>query len=177
MIIAKKEVVEIAHKLATSYNKKCQHIHGHSYHFEFYFESKTACALNEDGVVADFNVLKEIYKPILDNWDHSLLVSMYDDVFMNTLVQQMIHNGQCLRICNFNPTAENMAYYLAGAVNKEINKYKKYSRVKIVKVVVRETETSYAEWTENNGFVYADKLSIISHNSHDCYLPKEKSLF
>lgn len=49
--VSKRLEISIAHHLKTSYDKRCQHLHGHNAIVTIYCQSDT---LNEDGMVIDF---------------------------------------------------------------------------------------------------------------------------
>ena len=85
---------EMAHQLDSCYSKGCLQIHGHSYRLEVTFTGP----LNEDGMVMDFKMLKEVVQPIVDRLDHS---------FLNT------ENYGC------NPTAENMSRNIFNEIREK----------------------------------------------------------
>jgi 6-pyruvoyltetrahydropterin/6-carboxytetrahydropterin synthase len=87
---------EAAHALNRAYSKECCSIHGHSYKVEVIIFSN---ALNDDGMVIDFKLLKEIVGPLIEAFDHKLIVTD------RTLCKHV--KGQL--VVPFNPTAENMA--------------------------------------------------------------------
>jgi len=76
--------VAIAHKLNLSYDSPCQGLHGHNLLITVYCASDK---LNEEGMVLDFTKIKKV---VHDALDHKYL------------------NG----ILYFNPTAENIAYWI-----------------------------------------------------------------
>ena len=74
-------------------HSKCGEIHGHSYKVLVTLDSEH---LNAQGMVMDFNELKNLLDPILP--DHKLLNEIYD----------------------FHPTAENLAAYFYTALKRHI---------------------------------------------------------
>lgn len=117
---------EAAHVLDSSYSEDCQEIHGHSYIVEVFCRCNS---LNEDGMVVDFGNLKDTVKPIIDEWDHALIISdRNSNDFSNYKVVKVA----------FNPTAEFMANYLYWKIKPAIPF--------IYKVRVHETSTGYAEY-------------------------------
>ena len=132
--IRKKFRFESAHILSDSYSKDCRNFHGHSYIMEVFISSKT---LNEDAMVIDFGKLKEIVKPLIDRWDHSLMLqeSIREKVFYKNFHLK-------LEVVDFNPTAENMAKYAYSWIETELPRHLK------LKVRIHETETGYAEYSE-----------------------------
>lgn len=125
-IIRKKFRFEAAHILESSYSEDCPRFHGHSYIVEVFCQSRK---LNADGMVIDFGKLKDVIKPLIDEWDHKLIIpdSMENDISLHD-------------ICLFagNPTAENMAHLLYWKIEEEIPE--------LYKIRVHETETGYAEY-------------------------------
>ena len=55
--VSKRLEISIAHHLKTSYDKRCQHLHGHNAIVTIYCQSDT---LNEDGMVIDFKKIKDL---------------------------------------------------------------------------------------------------------------------
>lgn len=93
--ISKRIEVAFAHSLSLDYTSKCSNLHGHNAVITVF-----CCAekLNKAGMVADFSGIKEL---VTSKLDHCHL----NDIFP------------------FNPTAENIAYWLAYEVE---NCYKVY---------------------------------------------------
>ena len=77
-----------AHRLNLSYRSKCENLHGHNWKITVYCRSKE---LNRDGMVVDFSHLKYIIKERLD---HRYIIDIVD----------------------FNPTAENIARWIADQI-------------------------------------------------------------
>ena len=126
---------EGAHILSSCYSKECKNIHGHSYKVEVFISSEI---LNEDGMVIDFKELKEAVNPIIQNWDHALLVPI-------PLYPSIVNSGLKVLSTTFNPTAENMARYFFNMIHDLL---KVSQRKLILKVRVHETETGWAEYYE-----------------------------
>ena len=97
-----------AHKLSLSYESKCQDLHGHNWVVVVYCQSET---LDENGMVIDFT---HINRDVHDKLDHK---------FLNEVV-------------DFNPTAENIAKWVAEQIGP-----------KCYKVEVQESEGNVAEWS------------------------------
>lgn len=137
MEITKQFKFELAHRLTTSYSKKCQSIHGHSYLVEITLESNY---LNKDGMVMDFGELKSKINYLMDFWDHSFM--FYSEDKLANLYRSMLDVLPLRMIeVDYNPTAENMALHLFRECTK--------SDLPVKKVMVQETKT---------GWAYADRL-------------------
>lgn len=131
MKIRKEFKWEMGHKLSKSYTEKCTHLHGHSYRAEIEIEGRR----NAEGVVVDFTRVKEVATPLIDALDHSFLVHK-DDALIDAFIQMQREGKRRIGICDFNPTAENLALWIARSLSHAFN---------ISKIVVWETATSYAE--------------------------------
>ena len=84
--VKKRMEIAGAHRLALSYESKCQNLHGHNWIVEVTLQSQE---LNADGMVMDFSHIKrEVHKAL----DHK---------YINDVVAPL------------NPTAENMAKWIA----------------------------------------------------------------
>ena len=141
MLAVKKFKFELAHRLVSSYSKKCQSIHGHSYIAEVTLESEH---LNADGMVMDFGELKDRFSHLIDAWDHSYMF-FKDDILAD-------HYKSMLRVVpmrmievDYNPTAENMAYHIfRAAVENDLP---------VKEVRVQETLTGWAIATRPKPFI------------------------
>lgn len=103
--ISKRMEIAGAHKLKLDYESKCSNLHGHNWIVTVYLKSKD---LDENGMVCDFTLLK---KKIHDKLDHQ---------YLNEIV-------------SFNPTAENIAKWIADEIGD-----------KCYKVAVQESEGNIA---------------------------------
>lgn len=64
-----KDVFSAAHRLE-HYEGKCEELHGHNFLVEAFF---TGEALNSEGMLVDFKVLKKYLKDVLDTLDHKYI--------------------------------------------------------------------------------------------------------
>lgn len=99
--------ISSAHQLKLSYPSKCQNLHGHNWIITVTCKSPV---LNRDGMVYDFTHIKEKIKDVLD---HRYLNDLFD----------------------FNPTAENMAKWIADRIGSTC-----------VKVKIQESEGNVATY-------------------------------
>ena len=120
------------------HENKCKHLHGHNY--DVYITAR-AERLDEIGRVVDFSVLKGTVGSWIDeNWDHGFLLWDRDEEAIATL-SNFLNGEQKLFLMPSNPTAENIASYVLDIGNSLLEG----SGVKVVKVVVWETQNCFAE--------------------------------
>ena len=118
---------------------KCEFLHGHNYVAEF-FVSCDEDQIDAVGRVIDFKDLKNLLKTWLDdNWDHGFLLNEADETAINAI--QMVQPTKFYTL-PYNPTAENMARYLLEEVCPSLLSS---TNARAVKVIIWETEDSYAE--------------------------------
>ncbi len=116
---------------------KCEYLHGHNYLADFYVASHQTDAV---GRVIDFAELKHRLKHWLDtHWDHGLILNQRDE--------RGIQAARLVEPCKLyllpeNPTAENMARHLLLEICPQLLGE---TGVKATKVVIWETEDSFAE--------------------------------
>ena len=116
----------------------CKNLHGHNYVGYFTFETST---LNSEGMVLDFSAVKELVGSYLDlNLDHRFLVHEGD--FRAPFLREI--DGRVVTL-SFNPTAENLAFYLLEVLGGEV--HTSDLPVHLTKVLLYETENCYAEAT------------------------------
>ena len=118
----------------------CARLHGHNY---VVWISAVAEKLDEMGMVVDFSVLRDVVGQwIDDNWDHRFLINRDDSVTLAVLNSWRVQTGidDTLYVCDFNPTAEEMAGFL---LRKSEDLLKSYG-VKVVSVKIYETENCLA---------------------------------
>lgn len=140
MISAIRRVQFAAGHRVFGHESKCATLHGHNYVVFFH---ATAENLDSVGRVIDFSVLKERLGGWIDeNWDHTMLLYKEDrETIKNVMACE---RKKPIFVCDFNPTAENMANYLLRVVGPNVLNT---TGVKLVKVAVWETENCVAEAT------------------------------
>jgi len=129
--IRKKIRFEAAHVLTNAYSVECKQIHGHSYQLEVFFRSEL---LNNNSMVYDFKAIKEVVQPLINVWDHSLIIQA------DTPAHRALKEEGNLITVPFNPTAEEMAKFFYDYIKAQVSS--------LYKVRVYETETGYAEYWE-----------------------------
>lgn len=133
MIIRKTFHLEMAHKL-DNYDGKCKNLHGHSYFITVELEGDTS----SNGMLLDFNIIKELWKPIDEQFDHSTMLGECAE--NEKLIRVLREMGSNLNVVPFNPTAEHMSMYFCDILSTELRNYIKthtitnFIRVKSVSV-------------------------------------------
>ena len=132
MKIAKEFRWEMGHRLRF-HDGKCKNLHGHSYKLLVEVEGD----IEGYGMVMDYYDMKKVIGPIVDELDHSFIVNKDDKELLEFLEKL---NSQKV-IVDFETTAENICgYFLQEIKNADMPK-----NIHRVKVMVYETENTYAE--------------------------------
>ncbi len=124
---------------------KCRHLHGHNYRVHFFCQAEDR--LDALGRVIDFGVIKaKLCMWLEDNWDHKfihlatdpMIISMCSESVdgFNMSSQDFIDFSESFVPVIFNPTAENMAYYLLNNIGPL---QLKGTGVILTKVIMEET--------------------------------------
>ena len=108
-----------AHQLR-NYKGKCENLHGHNWKIEVYVKGEN---LDKDGLLADFKVIKDRTKEILEELDHK---------FLNDL--------ECFS--ELNPSSENIARYIYETLERGLND----SRIKMSRVTAWESDNACATY-------------------------------
>jgi 6-pyruvoyltetrahydropterin/6-carboxytetrahydropterin synthase len=136
--ITKEFKFEMAHALY-GYDGLCANIHGHSYKLWVTVkgEVKNENGHTKDGMLMDFTDLKSIVKPeIVDKYDHSLVLnanSPHADLDLSAFNK--------VYYLNYQPTSENLVLDFANFIKEQLP-----DGVDLLKVVLSETASSFAEW-------------------------------
>lgn len=130
----------IGHRIL-GHEGKCRCLHGHN--FVFYLTAQRDQLSGEQdslGRVIDFSVLKERLGSWIElTWDHGMVLWDRDE---EAIAACRYLPGQKLALLPFNPTAENLGLHLLHVVGPELLRN---TGVKLVRVVVHETENGIAE--------------------------------
>lgn len=138
--ITKEFNFEMAHAL-WDYDGACSNIHGHSYKL---FVTLKGNILHDNkspknGMVADFGDIKKLVKSeIVNDFDHSLIISNQADIECMSATKQMFNK---VLIMDFQPTCENLLVFFADKLIRKLPQH-----LKLYSLKLRETETSFAEW-------------------------------
>lgn len=116
--VTKRMEIAGSHQLHLDYESKCQNLHGHNWIITVEICGKE---LDKNGMLADFTFIKLL---IHDELDHKNLNQVFD----------------------FNPTAENIAKWVADKINYHFRSEKLGTYCS--KVQVQESEGNIAEWSE-----------------------------
>ena len=135
----------------------CARLHGHSYNIEVQLSGE----VNKDGMVMDFGEVKDIISNKFDGWDHRVLLpwnktgpylgfcttpeekaeQMMEPKYMSFAAEHgtyIFPAIDCVLIPDIkNTTAEELSRYMFGRITEILP---------VTKVIVRETESNYAEY-------------------------------
>lgn len=140
--ITKEFKFEMAHALY-GYDGLCANIHGHSYRLWVTIRGEVVHEQGhvKDGMVLDFGNLKKIVNPlIVDKYDHSLVLnanSPHADLDLSAFDKVFL--------LPYQPTSENLVLDFVSILKKKIPR-----NVELLKVVLSETATSFAEWNADD---------------------------
>lgn len=140
--ITKQFSFEMAHALR-NYDGLCRNIHGHSYKMDITLAGRP---LNDDnspknGMVMDFGDLKKLVnEEVISLLDHALVLNAKNDPWLIDVLKQ---NFDKIVVVEFQPTTENLLDFIAGKIKQRLPE-----TVKLCRVRLRETDTSYADWEE-----------------------------
>ena len=121
LTICKRFHFDAAHFLP-AYQGKCHNLHGHRWLVDVGISGEVNPSGSEKGMVMDFGRLKMIVNRYIDQFDHQLINDIFPD----------------------DPTAENLASYFFGVIEKDL--LTNYDGIILEFVRIWETEDAYAEW-------------------------------
>lgn len=132
---------ETAHAL-DHHDGKCHNIHGHTYHLEVVF---SGAPINQpgspkDGMVIDFTDIKQIVKVnVVDVFDHALVLRD-NSRFLGVIDHDL---NPKLLLKPYQPTCEMMLLDMVKIIKRNMQHL---DGVELERVMLRETQSSYAEW-------------------------------
>ena len=130
---------EMAHAL-DCHDGKCHNIHGHTYELSVTFLGTPIDqpGTPKDGMVIDFADLKKIVKQnVVDVFDHALVLRD-NSRFLGSIDHAL---NPRLILVPYQPTAEKLLEHMVSIIQEQLP-----GDVKLHAVLLRETNTSYAEW-------------------------------
>ena len=145
--ICKTIEIENGHMLA-HHPDKCRFPHGHSRKVEIVIEADD---LDANGMVCDFKIMKDAVGDYIDTFDHALCVNTRDPMF-ETL--KTAYGERVIPFTDTEPTTEvlartffdKIASELADYARRTDTRYKLRADVRLVRVRVWETTSSWAEY-------------------------------
>jgi 6-pyruvoyltetrahydropterin/6-carboxytetrahydropterin synthase len=111
-----------AHQLR-EYQGGCENLHGHNWKVEVFVKGEK---LGKDGLLIDFQVIKNATREVLEELDHT---------FLNELAPFLEQN----------PSSENIARYVFNSLNRRL----KNDNVRVSRVSAWESDTACATYEEN----------------------------
>lgn len=136
--VSKEFKFEMAHALH-GYDGLCKNIHGHSYRLWVTIKGNVKDELGhkKDGMVIDFSDLKKIVKEnIIKKFDHSLVLNA-----KSPHAKIDFSSFEKVHYLPFQPTSENLAIYFVELIKELLP-----DKIKLIKLVLSETATSFTEW-------------------------------
>lgn len=128
----------------------CRFPHGHTRKVEFTLEAET---LDQNEMVCDFKILKEVMADFLDSWDHAMAMNTQDPGFEEMRAR---YGSRVIAFEGEDPTTEVMARTLYHTCRDRLKtyasrvdaKYRLQTSARLVKVRLWETSSSWAEYWE-----------------------------
>lgn len=121
------------------HENKCAYLHGHNYRVHFQVGQHEANSLDDLGRVIDFGVIKDLLcEWVEEQWDHKFLVWEHDPMATSLAVL----SPKSVVLTPFNPTAENMAYWLLHELGPQL--FRGWG-VRLLSVTVEETRKCSAQ--------------------------------
>lgn len=133
---------EAAHALM-GYDGRCRNIHGHSYEMRVTIKGMPIDnpSSPKNGMVMDFGDLKKIVnEEIIDYYDHAFIIN---DQMPKDFIEEVKRHYERIIVLPYQPTTELMLIDFAKKIKKRLP-----DNVTLVKVMLKETEGSFAEWME-----------------------------
>lgn len=147
--ICKSIEIENGH-LLTKHPDKCRFPHGHTRKVEFVLE---ADELDANQMVCDFKIIRDAVGDWLDGFDHALCMNTADPAYQDFKAR---YGERVIGFDNQDPTTEVLArtifahaqQALAAYADREDGCYRLAAAVRLVRVRVWETSSSWAEYRQ-----------------------------
>jgi 6-pyruvoyltetrahydropterin/6-carboxytetrahydropterin synthase len=141
--------IESGHMLA-KHPEKCRFPHGHTRKVEFILE---ADVLDQNDMVCDFKVVKEVMAEFLERYDHALCVNTNDPKYAEL---KAAYDQRVIGFTGLDPTTEVLAKTVHDHFRERLTEYASSAKrlfpartsLRIVRVRVWETSSSWAEYSE-----------------------------
>ena len=148
--ISKSLEIENGHMLS-KHPDKCRFPHGHTRKVEFVLEAEE---LDANEMVCDFKIIKDSVGEWLDSFDHAMCMNTADPAYAEFKER---YGDRVIGFENQDPTTEVMAKAIFDHTSKALKQYAdnveaKYflsSQVRLCRVRVWETSSSWAEYEAN----------------------------
>ncbi|MEI7954726.1 MAG: 6-carboxytetrahydropterin synthase [Verrucomicrobiota bacterium] len=145
--ICKTIEIENGH-LLTKHPDKCRFPHGHTRKVEFVLE---ADELDENQMVCDFKIIRDVLGDWLDGFDHALCMNTADPAYLEFKAR---YGDRVIGFDNQDPTTELLARTifdhaqaaLAAYATRSDLRYPLAATVRLVRLRVWETTSSWAEY-------------------------------
>jgi 6-pyruvoyltetrahydropterin/6-carboxytetrahydropterin synthase len=136
--------------LLTKHPDKCRFPHGHSRRIEVVL---VADKLDANDMVCDFKAVKAALGMFLESWDHAFCLNTDDPQFEQ---YQKMYGAQIVPFEKADPTSELMAKTIFDELKRRLaesaaapdTRYRVSAGVRVERVRVTETSTSWAEYAE-----------------------------
>ena len=141
--------IENGHMLS-QHPDKCRFPHGHTRRVEFVLEADD---LDANGMVCDFKVIKDAVGEFVDSFDHALCMNTNDPMYATL---KAAYGDRVIGFDATEPTTEVMAKAIFDACTHELttytvskgNRYTLRKNVRLLRVRVWETSSSWAEFDQ-----------------------------
>ena len=140
MKVSKRFRWEAAHRLPW-HEDGCQHLHGHSYVMWIELDGVP----DSGGMVIDFQDIKKVIKPLVEAWDHSILVAENDGKLLEAI--NLLKSKHF--VFPYDTTSENLCLFVVSHLKEHAAALMASHQVSSIAVRVQETETCYAELVEH----------------------------
>ena len=138
--ITKEFKFEMAHALL-GYDGPCRNVHGHSYGLEVTVLGEPIATEGHPklGMVMDFGDLKRIVRSqIVDVFDHALVLNT---AMPKSITEPLHQSFEKVILIHYQPTSELMVIDFAQRIQAKLPQ-----GIQLLRVMLRETATSYGEW-------------------------------
>jgi queuosine biosynthesis protein QueD len=139
--ITKEFMVHYAHIVPNAYCEPCRTIHGHSAKIAVHLCGRVD---NKTGMIMDFKQLKEYISPVIDMFDHSVILNESDKH-----AEYFYKNFERVLLLNCDPTAENLSTILYKEINDVLLTKIQSTICSVFKVDFWETSSAYASCTND----------------------------